>query len=872
MSGEETPEQLTLDDLIKAGAGSSTKPVVTPPPTISPEEAAGYLPESERGVLSASPEDTATSTALKYIGTGGIKALSHIPGLVGDIQQMGDVGTAYLSSLVQGKPFAPEYESLKEYKAKHPEESMFNAPSGEDIQQMILPHTGEYKPTSPVGRAGMAGIEAMAPIGGPSAKLSAAERAWQVAREAVPAFTSGAAAQVAGEQTGNPFISFLSGIVTGHGTSALPVALESHFAPSRMAGAYAGKTMREAAQDPEAVQRALELAKTRQEPLVPGVEPTTSQIAQDPGLAAMYAKMNRDRQFTPEGSAAASIAAGTTTQEAASKAALESATLSASQKLESNLSAAPTRQAASTDARQVFSNLEENADQNVNALWKDPKLEGATMYKNRALGAINDYVDGLSAVRKSTIPKEVTDVIDTISSMPGRDIPLGEIQDLRSQILAKGREAFRAGNGFTGGQLNNFAKHIADNVIGDGSNIVFGDRPKMPKTTPLGEEAVTVGPSTAREAWQNAVNATREYHQTFNSGFLKKLNKDVESGVPSVSLDSTFDVGLRGDNATQNLAQMQKATNGAINRHVEDYLMASDGLTRNGTRLVKPQDVDKWLGQKANSSLVDMVPGMRERLAAFRDSSVSNQLSTEFAKNASDPDKIVKMFEDNRADITKSVPEGEQAYFRALEASAKKLQSIPEDKLANLGSLNKLASGSIGDVLYGAASGRLLKGAAGLAAAHIAGHYLPDVVGPVAETLSALIPSVGGHVGVGRFNLNSVLDPLVSGGVRDRAIELLQQAKSNPELAAKLMDKADPSVLANLFVPTTLRGAAIGAEAGREGRATGGKVGIDHETESDRLVKMVDDVRNDLGSHTEANLNQPDEMVIKALAVANRSV
>lgn len=870
----DTPSTLTLEDLIASGAGSTEK-VTSYPSTITPEQAHGYLPESERGVLSAAPDESTLAGTAKFLGTGAIKALSHLPGMVGDFQQLGDVGTAYLTSLAQGQPFSSTYESLKEYKDKHPEENTLNAPSGEDIQKMVFARTGEYSPSSSVGRAGMAGLEAMTPMGGGTAKLSAAERAWQLAREAAPAFGAGATAQAVGEQTQNPFLSFLSGLVVGHGTSALPGIAEVHLSPERIAGSYAGKIIGESAQDPEAVKRALALARDQRSPLLPGVTPTTEQIAQDPGLTAMYAKMDRDRQnFAPSGSAAASIAAGTSAQEAASRAATENAALLASKKLESSLDAAPTRQVASTEARQIFSNLEEAADANVKELWNDPKLEGAKMYKNRALGTIKDYTDGLTAVRKGTIPKEINEIIENIGSMPGRDIPLAEVQDLRSRVLAEGRKAFRAGDNFTGGQLNDFARHIADNVIGDGSNIVFGDKPAMPKVTPLEGEmgpVIPTEPTTSREAWQKAVDATRNYHETYNSGFLKKLNKDVESGIPSVSLDSTFDVGLRGDNATQNLAQMQKATNGAINKHVEDYLMASDGLTRNGTRLVKPEDVDKWLGQKSNSALVDMVPGMRERLMAFRDSSVSNQLSSAFAKNASDPDKIVKMFEDNRADIAKSVPEGEQDYFRALEASAKKLQRIPEDKLANLDSLNNLARGNISDVLYGVASGKILKGAAGLAAAHGAGHFF-DFVGPITETLAAIIPSVGSHVGVGGFNLDRLLDPVVSGGVRTRAIELLQQAKSDPELAAKLMNKADPSTLANLFLPTTVRGAAIGTEASREGRATGGKVGTDHEAESDRLVRMVDQVRKELGEMTEVHLNKPDDMIVKALEVANRAI
>lgn len=50
-------------------------------------------------------------------------------------------------------------------------------------------------------------------------------------------------------------------------------------------------------------------------------------------------------------------------------------------------------------------------------------------------------------------------------------------------------------------------------------------------------------------------------------------------------------------------------------------------------------------------------------------------------------------------------------------------------------------------------------------------------------------------------------------------------------------------------------------------RASGGKVAIDHEAEADRLINQAEKARRNLG--TEPLLEQPDERIVRALAIAN---
>jgi hypothetical protein len=57
----------------------------------------------------------------------------------------------------------------------------------------------------------------------------------------------------------------------------------------------------------------------------------------------------------------------------------------------------------------------------------------------------------------------------------------------------------------------------------------------------------------------------------------------------------------------------------------------------------------------------------------------------------------------------------------------------------------------------------------------------------------------------------------------------------------------------------------------RTGRASGGRT-IGHDEISDRLVRMADQVRKQVSTHTEKLLDTPDDHIAKALEIANRDI
>jgi hypothetical protein len=76
-----------------------------------------------------------------------------------------------------------------------------------------------------------------------------------------------------------------------------------------------------------------------------------------------------------------------------------------------------------------------------------------------------------------------------------------------------------------------------------------------------------------------------------------------------------------------------------------------------------------------------------------------------------------------------------------------------------------------------------------------------------------------------------------------------------------------PPVAAQTTAPSPVKEENAG---GRIGRATGGR--ISHEIEANRLVRMAEDAKKQIGNGTEQILNAPDELVVKALRVANEKL
>ena len=829
---------------------------------VSFAQAHGVEPEETRGVLSPNISEGWFSGTAKGAGTGLIKGASHMPftGMVGDVRNLAQLGTAYLGSkainLLGDRPTstAEVYSALEE--ARKPMKGpISSAPSGEELAAPVLKQTGEYKPKSEIGKVGMAFTEAATTGLSPSGKTGLVEKGLDIARRSGQIGAGGAAADVTARYTGSVPLALAVGALTPVAAGVLPTMARAHLAPEKTAKDLAGQVGREAARDEAGAIAALQA----KEKLLPNVVPTMAQKSGDTGLGGLERRLASDKKLDVAGTAQQDII----DQIAASQKAVEVGGQKAGNLLHRdvaqayNLTGSAPREMASTEARQIFSNLEEAADTANKLKWEKLRDLNVNMYRDKTVRTIDEHIAQLSPSERQVIPPSVKDAMEELRNNPSAQIPLDYIQKLRSQVLGEGRKQFNAGNNFEGGVNYELGRVIA-HALGYDKNIAFGPMR-------AGENVI--------DLWKNAVSGTKNYHEVFNAGFLKKLNTDLESGVSKVPMDATFQAMLSDKNmARQNIEQLQKATNGAINPALSNYIVAD--FTTNGMKLIKPNEIDNLIGK--NAAIVDMVPGLRDRLNSIKQAGISEQISAGVLKNSGDPSKLKEFFDKNRAEINqamrKSLPKDRQ-YMKMLEDSAKRIDQIAPDKAISVPTLDKLAQGRTSDLLYGVATGRIAAGLVGAATAKLSA--LESMIGSPGYTIMA-----GGLAGLGGRSLpefNNFMESLLSGKVRERAMEVLHEARGNPALMAELMKRPTPEKLSDILNLETARAATVTVqpdimEYSRPKRASGGKVAHNIQPLVSRLMGLADQAKRSTDSSTKTLLDAPDASIVKALRVANQAI
>src|SRR5882672_2193809 len=195
-------------------------------------------------------EDQSDATGIaKNVATGALKAVAHVPGIFGDVPELGRMVTSNVQSIWDPRS-APQIRAdqdkrraaaMKKMEAEEGAlgrvagwvERNINAPTGHDIYEWaVKPHLGEYEPETTAGRIGQAAVEGMLPLPGGKTKTGARileeapsliERGLQFLRARKPQVmmgTSGAAGQSAYEATGQEGAALLAG-------AAAPVGLHA---------------------------------------------------------------------------------------------------------------------------------------------------------------------------------------------------------------------------------------------------------------------------------------------------------------------------------------------------------------------------------------------------------------------------------------------------------------------------------------------------------------------------------------------------------------------------------------------------------------------------------------------------------------------
>ncbi len=278
-------------------------------------------PSGNEKPLQNRPDDTGASGTLKNAATSVIKGVGHIPGIVGDVRKLRDYLGARAYSGLTGTPSDQGLAALQAWRQRHPvlnalADPTSLAPSGEDFSKPVMEQTGEYQPTTDIGRIGSAALETGVSMIGPGgvagalraaakpSTLGAGANALRIAREAiqggakmtVPGAVAGGTSEYVTQATGEPLAGLAAGI-------AVPATLAKG---ASMAARY-GRPFRAAEHQPMADERLLAntkdpdaaLAKlSGSNEIIPNSNPSTPEITSDPShvIADKLAKA-RDPQY-----------------------------------------------------------------------------------------------------------------------------------------------------------------------------------------------------------------------------------------------------------------------------------------------------------------------------------------------------------------------------------------------------------------------------------------------------------------------------------------------------------------------------------------------------------------------------------------------
>lgn len=307
-------------------------------PSDSSQAQPQYLSDADVGLspakpnlLSNSQDDGWVSGALKGAGTAVVKGLSHIPGQIGDMGNFADYLLARGVSAATGKPVDQVLAQQEAAKAAHSKSGLGRLesaidpskvlPTSSDVSAPVLSRTGEYEPTSEVGRVAQSGLETAIGALGPGGGAASVERGVMSAvprvgativkntvKAAPAAAVAGGIAQGVTDATGDPLLGMAVSTgalgAAGAGTGALkkavaPFAEDLPIVGKKFAGTrdrMVGQALLDTAEDPKAFEHSLFPGPRRpnSDETVPGSVPTTGQLTGDMGILRAEGEARRD--------------------------------------------------------------------------------------------------------------------------------------------------------------------------------------------------------------------------------------------------------------------------------------------------------------------------------------------------------------------------------------------------------------------------------------------------------------------------------------------------------------------------------------------------------------------------------------------------
>lgn len=641
---------------------------------------------------------------------------------------------------------------------------------------------------------------------------------------------------------------------------------------------------------------------------VPGAEPIPRQLMPENARLAGLTK-----EISPERS---SILTSEARQEVGAEAAKQAAALPGPRPLHETLALVGDnpQAAASVRARGPFDVIHDQMRTEASLAWKHPVLELAEINTPPLRSAIEGMTKQIGP-GMSALDPNLRAYIEAFNTAKGT-VPARYVQD----ALSTAKENLREGRGDS--RSTRAFIEAFNPVLEDVNNV---SKRFMP-------EGVTYGQFT--DAWTDAVKKTRDYERLFDSSdkVFGQLRKRFGEGVAGAGenvlpSETTLDTLLKGKDAAANYKRMvsffdmpavaerlppadRQSMQRNLQTSVSDWAVSK--LSNNGQKIITDADLQRVMKDPSFATLVAEVPGLENRLRAVTAKAGSEQLVGEFRDvlNSNNPTRIADFIQNNAGELKAALPGQSPQALEQLQRSAQVWSRVPQGALDERRLTDLLKQGDIFTLLHGVAMGRLAQGGLALGAAKAAG--LPPGITMGAEMLG--LAGLGGYLG---GTPGHITTRLMYGDVQAAATKLLQAGLEDPKVMRELLKAPSVENIRNPFsIPGMARymedaavaGAKYGYLGGRDlgdqnggltipiystpsgapaatpaatpapapvpiRRASGGRIGkLDHMGIAAALIRAAEKAKKGHSTTTEPLLNQPDEAITKALAIADEAL
>jgi hypothetical protein len=567
--------------------------------------------------------------------------------------------------------------------------------------------------------------------------------------------------------------------------------------------------------------------------------------------------------------------------------------------------------ASSQAARNNFDVIHDRLSQAQENAWKDPALAPARYSSSSVATALDNAIQNMGVATFENMPRELRNLVQELLTY-GQDgvslLRLQNVKRLSNAILRNPNVIDKSG-------ASALTTHL-DDVMVNSDNLITPDLAAAP-------------------AWDAARNATKTYHQTFGTDYLRGLSESHAQGTPrsgqpvqspTLFFDNMFRSPQRAIENYRDVASIPGIDLNAFNNSAGDWLISQ--LTKDGQNLnFTNRELVNLRTNPRYRDIIQEIPGLSDRLDQIGAQSLNQRVGDQFRSILNSPNaeqipaQLSNFLDKYGTELRQVLPQSQHGFIDQLQRSSELLRPLSSGRQLDPSRvLNFMENGDLFSVLHGQALGLAPRFAAGTAAGYVTSTLVPQLAGY--ESLLGFGLGVGA-TGIPR-NIAQIPTAIASrvfyGDVQRAAQEALARAAIDPPFLRELLRRPNPQDIFNPFsargwahglttiTPNAAHYASLGLRAPeilqqqgeqqgppqpprlmqpryqiptipdvnvtapRPTRASGGRITSHHRAKAQALINAADRAKKAHNGNTKPILDMPDETVAKALSLADQAI